>query len=135
MRFARSQSERYTYLIMVTACDSPEDLLKAFASGVDDFLSKPVSAAQLLARLRGASECANWKSNWRRATRNWNAPSTKFGLSGGSLTIRRGGDAGDQLPQRVGAHGLDNVLGEACAAGAGDVGLHTVTAHRHGGDV
>ena len=47
-------AKRYTYLIMVTACDSPEDLLKAFASGVDDFLSKPVSAAQLLARLRGA---------------------------------------------------------------------------------
>ncbi len=39
---------------MVTACDSPEDLLNAFASGVDDFLSKPVGAAQLLARLRGA---------------------------------------------------------------------------------
>lgn len=47
-------AKRYTYLIMVTACDSPEDLLKAFASGVDDFLSKPVSAAQLLARLRGS---------------------------------------------------------------------------------
>lgn len=47
-------SERYTYLIMVTACDSAADLLTAFASGVDDFLSKPVGAAQLLARLRGS---------------------------------------------------------------------------------
>ena len=47
-------SERYTYLIMATACDSPADLLTAFASGVDDFLSKPVSAARLLARLRGS---------------------------------------------------------------------------------
>ena len=47
-------TERYTYLIMVTACDSAEDLLNAFASGVDDFLSKPVSIPQMLARLRGA---------------------------------------------------------------------------------
>lgn len=47
-------SERYTYLIMVTGYDSAADLLTAFASGVDDFLSKPVSAAQLLARLRGS---------------------------------------------------------------------------------
>ncbi len=49
-----SPAERYTYLIMVTACDSAEDLLNAFTSGVDDFLSKPVNVAQLLARLRGA---------------------------------------------------------------------------------
>ena len=47
-------AERYTYLIMVTACDSAEDLLNAFAVGVDDFLSKPVSIPQMLARLRGA---------------------------------------------------------------------------------
>jgi DNA-binding response OmpR family regulator len=47
-------AKRHTYLIMVTACDSAEDLLNAFASGVDDFLSKPVSVARLLARLRGA---------------------------------------------------------------------------------
>jgi DNA-binding response OmpR family regulator len=47
-------TERYTYLIMVTACDSAEDLLNAFASGVDDLLSKPVSIPQMLARLRGA---------------------------------------------------------------------------------
>jgi CheY-like chemotaxis protein len=47
-------AERYIYLIMVTASDSASDLLTAFASGVDDFLSKPVNPAQLLARIRGA---------------------------------------------------------------------------------
>jgi CheY-like chemotaxis protein len=45
-------ADRYTYLIMVTARDAPEDTLAAFAAGVDDYLSKPVDAAQLLARLR-----------------------------------------------------------------------------------
>lgn len=42
----------YTYIIMVTARDQPRDVLAAFAAGVDDYLSKPVDTAQLLARLR-----------------------------------------------------------------------------------
>lgn len=45
-------TSRYTYLIMVTARDRTVDMLAAFAAGVDDFLSKPVNVAQLLARLR-----------------------------------------------------------------------------------
>ncbi len=43
---------RYTYIVMVTAHDRPNDVLAAFAAGVDDFLSKPADTAQLLARLR-----------------------------------------------------------------------------------
>ncbi len=45
-------ANRYTYIIMVTARDQAKDVLAAFATGVDDFLSKPVDGAQLLARLR-----------------------------------------------------------------------------------
>ena len=45
-------SQRYTFLIMVTARDAPADVLTAFGAGVDDFLGKPVDSAQLLARLR-----------------------------------------------------------------------------------
>ena len=42
----------YTYIVMLTAHDRASDVLAAFAAGVDDFLSKPVDGAQLLARLR-----------------------------------------------------------------------------------
>ena len=42
----------YTYIVMVTGRDEAKDVLAAFAAGVDDFLSKPVDTAQLLARLR-----------------------------------------------------------------------------------
>lgn len=42
----------YTYIVMVTARDRTDDILEAFAAGVDDLLSKPVDIAQLLARLR-----------------------------------------------------------------------------------
>ena len=44
--------QRYIYVIMVTAHHSTADLLAALAAGADDFLSKPVDAAQLLARMR-----------------------------------------------------------------------------------
>ena len=37
---------------MVTARDSAEVLLAAFAAGADDFLAKPADTAQLLARIR-----------------------------------------------------------------------------------
>ena len=46
------QHQHYVYVIMITGRDSPADLLTAFAAGVDDFLSKPVDASQLLARMR-----------------------------------------------------------------------------------
>ena len=42
----------YIYVIMVSARDSAEDVLTAFAAGADDFLSKPADTAQLLARMR-----------------------------------------------------------------------------------
>ena len=45
-------TRRYTYIVMLTAHDQASDVLAAFAAGVDDFLSKPVDSAQLLARLR-----------------------------------------------------------------------------------
>lgn len=45
-------AQRYTYIVMVTAHDRAADVLAAFAAGVDDFLSKPADASQLLARLR-----------------------------------------------------------------------------------
>lgn len=40
------------YFLMLTGRSSREDLLEAFASGTDDFLTKPVDRDELLARLR-----------------------------------------------------------------------------------
>ena len=45
-------TRHYTYIVMLTAHDQASEVLAAFAAGVDDFLSKPVDSAQLLARLR-----------------------------------------------------------------------------------
>jgi PleD family two-component response regulator len=42
----------YVYMILVTARDTPEDVIAGLDAGADDFLTKPVDAAQLLARMR-----------------------------------------------------------------------------------
>jgi two-component system cell cycle response regulator len=40
------------YLIMLTATESEDALVKAFAAGIDDYVTKPVSLRVLLARIR-----------------------------------------------------------------------------------
>jgi two-component system cell cycle response regulator len=40
-------------IIMVTALDMPNDRIAGFEAGADDFLTKPVNGAMLLARVRG----------------------------------------------------------------------------------
>jgi two-component system, cell cycle response regulator len=44
----------YVYLVLLTIQDSEEDILAGLDAGADDYLSKRVSPAQLLARLRNA---------------------------------------------------------------------------------
>ena len=43
----------YVYLLLLTAKNTKEDLLKAFNAGFDDFLTKPVDAEELNVRLAG----------------------------------------------------------------------------------
>jgi DNA-binding response OmpR family regulator len=47
-------------LLMLTARGHPEDVLKGFASGADDYLPKPFDLAILLARIRGLLRRSNW---------------------------------------------------------------------------
>jgi DNA-binding response OmpR family regulator len=47
-------------LLMLTARGRPEDVLKGFASGADDYLPKPFDLAILLARIRGLLRRSNW---------------------------------------------------------------------------
>jgi two-component system alkaline phosphatase synthesis response regulator PhoP len=47
-------------LLMLTARGRPEDVLKGFASGADDYLPKPFDLAILLARIRGLLRRRDW---------------------------------------------------------------------------
>ena len=56
----------YAPILMLTARSRPEDVLKGFASGADDYLPKPFELAILLARLQGLLR----RTQWMRGTQN-----------------------------------------------------------------
>jgi DNA-binding response OmpR family regulator len=56
-------AKNYVPVLMLTARGRPEDVLKGFASGADDYLAKPFDLSILLARLQGLLR----RSQWMRA--------------------------------------------------------------------
>ena len=54
------QAGQFVPLLMLTARDQPEDVLKGFESGADDYLTKPFELAILLARLRSLFRRYEW---------------------------------------------------------------------------
>jgi DNA-binding response OmpR family regulator len=53
-------SQNYVPVLMLTARGRPEDVLKGFAAGADDYLPKPFELAILLARLQGLLRRSQW---------------------------------------------------------------------------
>ncbi len=49
-------SERYTAVVLYSACDNPEDIVKAFDADIHDFISKPVNTTVLAARIGAAAK-------------------------------------------------------------------------------
>ena len=62
---ARTMRERadYTPVLMLTARGRPEDVLKGFESGTDDYLPKPFDLNIFLARLKGLLRRSEWGQN------------------------------------------------------------------------
>lgn len=54
------KASNYIPLLMLTARGRPEDVLKGFASGADDYLPKPFDLAILLARIRSLLRRRDW---------------------------------------------------------------------------
>jgi two-component system, OmpR family, alkaline phosphatase synthesis response regulator PhoP len=54
------RASNYIPLLMLTARSRPEDVLKGFASGADDYLPKPFDLAILLARIRSLLRRRDW---------------------------------------------------------------------------
>ena len=53
-------ARNYIPVLMLTARGRPEDVLKGFASGADDYLAKPFDLSILLARLQGLLRRSRW---------------------------------------------------------------------------
>jgi two-component system, OmpR family, alkaline phosphatase synthesis response regulator PhoP len=54
------QAKNFIPILILTARGRPEDVLKGFASGADDYISKPFELAILLARLQGLLRRREW---------------------------------------------------------------------------
>jgi two-component system, OmpR family, alkaline phosphatase synthesis response regulator PhoP len=57
------KAQNYTPLLMLTARGRPEDVLRGFESGADDYLPKPFDLAILIARVESLLRRKNWQSS------------------------------------------------------------------------
>jgi DNA-binding response OmpR family regulator len=76
-------NKNFVPVLMLTARGRPEDVLKGFASGADDYLPKPFELAILLARLKGLLR----RSEWQRAGRGAAAAHGSADAIGGAAEI------------------------------------------------
>ena len=71
-------AHNYIPVLMLTARGRPEDVLKGFASGADDYLAKPFDLSILLARLQGLLR----RSQWQRGGQATNAGESRADFNG-----------------------------------------------------
>ena len=81
------EAKNYIPLLMLTARGRPEDVLKGFESGADDYLPKPFNLAILLARLESLLRRKTWhqtteKSDSSATQANVEKPVEKFTFDG-----------------------------------------------------
>ena len=62
-------ARNFVPVLMLTAMGRPEDVLKGFAAGADDYLPKPFELAILLARLQGLLRRSAWHQRAGRRRR------------------------------------------------------------------
>lgn len=96
-------ARNYVPVLMLTARGRPEDVLKGFASGADDYLPKPFDLSILLARLQGLLRRSQWMQGGAAAATNETRPDAggtedfgTFSFDGktidfGALELRSGG--------------------------------------------
>jgi DNA-binding response OmpR family regulator len=74
-------ARNYVPVLMLTSRGQPEDVLKGFAAGADDYLPKPFDLSILLARLQGLLR----RSQWMRAGKG-NADAARAGSELGNVS-------------------------------------------------
>lgn len=75
---ALRQAKDFTPILMLTARSRPEDVLRGFESGADDYLPKPFELQIFLARLNGLLRRRQWFQNERPAEKKTALPEGIF---------------------------------------------------------
>jgi DNA-binding response OmpR family regulator len=88
------EAGHYVPILMLTARDRPEDVLRGFEAGADDYLPKPFELTILLARVRGLLRRRRW--NERDAPAAADAASDIYAFAGrtidfGAMEVRAQG--------------------------------------------
>lgn len=87
------EAGEYVPVLMLTARGRPEDVLRGFEAGADDYLPKPFELAILLARVRGLLR----RHRWAREQPDAQAPPRRLTFHGRTLDL-------DALELHVGEH-------------------------------
>ena len=72
----------YTYVVMLTAKSDADDLVSAFASGIDDFLTKPFNEDELHQRLRAGQRILNLQDQLNKTLEKLQFQATHDALTG-----------------------------------------------------
>lgn len=75
----------YTPILMLTARGRPEDILKGFEAGTDDYLPKPFDLSILIARIGGLLRRAEWAASGKAKPE----PDQVFTFDGKSFDFQR----------------------------------------------
>jgi DNA-binding response OmpR family regulator len=80
------QHQNFAPILMLTARGRPEDVLKGFESGADDYLTKPFNLDILVARIGGLLRRTNWQQIANGAT---HSPSDEFSFAGKTVDFQK----------------------------------------------
>jgi DNA-binding response OmpR family regulator len=79
------KAKQYVPVLMLTARGRPEDVLRGFESGVDDYLTKPFELPILVARLKGLLRRKQWASAENGESERSEGDSLIFAFDGKTL--------------------------------------------------
>ena len=137
-RIREMGGEGYVYFILLTAKAEPDDIAFGLESGADDFLTKPVTAAELLARLRAAERILVLQDHARES--NARLKETLAALRGAQAAMYRDLDEARRLQQALigdrqagfGNFTVSNILRPAGQVGGDLTGSFAINARRFG---
>src|SRR5262249_7676339 len=79
------QRQNFIPVLMLTARGRPEDVLKGFEAGADDYLPKPFNLDILIARIGGLLRRKHWMQSGTEAA----APADAFSFAGKTVDFQR----------------------------------------------